>query len=98
MTFFIGCLFFLIGLAFILRDTFAGYVYGIIALGNGVNLIIFSVSDVHFNSFPFIGHESSMQADPLPQALVLTAIVISFATLCFVIAVIKKIIQSEEQS
>ena len=68
-----------------------------VALGNGVNFIIFSIGDVRADAFPFIGKFSSF-VDPLTQALVLTAIVISFATLCFVAAVIKKLNQLDNES
>ena len=90
MTLLIACFFLLLGVFFLLRDTTPGYVYGIITLGNGVNLLIFAVGGVKESGFPFIGRTGDL-ADPLPQALVLTAIVISFATLCFVLALLKKI-------
>jgi multisubunit Na+/H+ antiporter MnhC subunit len=96
MTVLIGSLFLAFGVYFLLRNTTPGYVYGIITLGNGVNLLLFSIGGISSNSFPFIGRgESSL--DPLPQALVLTAIVISFASLCFIISVVKKIAESEKQ-
>jgi multicomponent Na+:H+ antiporter subunit C len=97
LTHLIGCLFLAAGIFFILRNTWLGYVYGMIALGNGVNFIIFAIGDVRQNSYPFIGKFTNF-VDPLTQALVLTAIVISFATLCFVAAVIKKLNQLENES
>lgn len=97
MTYFIGCLFLGVGIYFFLRNTWYGYVYGMIALGNGVNFTIFSIGEVKQDAFPFIGKFTSF-VDPLTQALVLTAIVISFATLCFVAAVIKKLNQLERDS
>jgi len=96
MTFYFGCLFLVFGIIFLLRNTLTGYVYGIISLGNAVNLIVLSTGGIKENSFPFIGINVAYFADPLTQALVLTAIVISFATLCFVVAVIRKIIQMEQ--
>lgn len=54
---------------------------GVGVIGNGVNvLIIASGSDS--GEAPIIGREGVL-ADPLPQALVLTAIVIGFALLTF---------------
>ena len=54
---------------------------GVGVIGNGVNvLIITSGSDS--GEAPIIGREG-VSADPLPQALVLTAIVIGFALLTF---------------
>jgi multicomponent Na+:H+ antiporter subunit C len=92
MTYVLGCLFLIVGIYFLLRDTWPSYVYGMVALGNGVNLIIFSIGVVKEDAYPFINKFSEF-VDPLTQALVLTAIVISFATLCFVVAVIKKLNQ-----
>lgn len=54
---------------------------GVGALGNGVNVLIISAgSDV--GEAPIIGRDGAL-TDPLPQALVLTAIVIGFALLTF---------------
>lgn len=96
MTHIIGCLFIGVGIYLFLKNTWHGYIYGMIALGNGVNLMIFSIGDVRENAFPFIGTYTNF-VDPLTQALVLTAIVISFATLCFVAAVVKKLNQLEKE-
>lgn len=90
MTYLVACLFIAIGILFLLRGTYPGLVYGIITLGNGANLIIFSMGDVLEGAFPFV-NRFDIYSDPLIQALVLTAIVISFATLCFVVALIKKL-------
>lgn len=96
MVFLFGCVFLIVGINFLLRNTKASYVYGIITLGNGVNLLLFSTADIRKNAYPFIERATGF-VDPLPQALVLTAIVISFATLCFVIAVLKKMKQVEPE-
>ena len=54
---------------------------GVGALGNGVNVLIISAgSDV--GEAPISGRDGTL-TDPLPQALVLTAIVIGFALLTF---------------
>ena len=54
---------------------------GVGALGNGVNVLIISAgSDV--GEAPIIGRDGTL-TDQLPQALVLTAIVIGFALLTF---------------
>ncbi|WP_412470236.1 NADH-quinone oxidoreductase subunit K [Oceanospirillum sp. RT-1-3] len=100
MTFLVGCIFLIIGFLFLLKNTWVNSIFAIITLGNGANLIIFSIGKVVSHGYPFakVGakFESSI-ADPLTQALILTAIVISFATLCFVISVIKKINDSREK-
>jgi len=62
---------------------------GIAILGNGVNLFIFTVGRLTREVPPFVaaGAEAAAPgiANPLPQALVLTAIVISFAFLAFLL-------------
>lgn len=59
---------------------------GLALLGNGINLLLFSSGRFSGGAPPIIdpaGHITGTMANPLPQALVLTAIVISFALLCF---------------
>ncbi len=67
-------------------------VIGIVLLGNGVNLLIF-VSGRLTREIPPIVPEGLYQpegiiANPLPQALILTAIVISFALFAFVLVMV----------
>jgi multicomponent Na+:H+ antiporter subunit C len=68
------------------RDLFRCIV-GLAVLGSAVNLIVFAAGRFGPAQPPIIvaGAEQLAQgaANPLPQALVLTAIVISFALLCF---------------
>ena len=59
---------------------------GLALLGNGINLLLFSSGRLGSNAPPVIAAgETTLgsAANPLPQALVLTAIVISFALLCY---------------
>lgn len=61
---------------------------GVIMLGNGVN-VVFLVASGAPGRAPIVGQGATEQADmsdPLPQALVLTAIVISLAMTAFVMA------------
>ena len=57
---------------------------GVGVLGNGVNVLIVATGSRPAGA-PIIGREGEL-TDPLPQALVLTAIVIGFALLSFVLA------------
>lgn len=57
---------------------------GVGVLGNGVNVLIVAVGSRPGRA-PIIGERGEL-ADPLPQALVLTAIVIGFALLAFLLA------------
>lgn len=62
---------------------------GIVLLGNAVNMLIFTNGRLTPAIPPIIpGAEntlSSAAANPLPQALILTAIVISFSFFCFLL-------------
>lgn len=82
-----------LGLLFLLRGSFVGIAFGLILLGNGINLTIFAGSKPRLGMFAFVdsGAATSLSNDPVPQALVLTAIVIGFALLGFVVALIRKV-------
>ena len=59
---------------------------GFLLLGNATNLLLLIVMGVPGNA-PFFGTEGDL-SDPLPQALTLTAIVITFAVSAFLLALI----------
>jgi multicomponent K+:H+ antiporter subunit C len=59
-------------------------VLGLSLLGYAVNVFIFAMGRLWSNAQPILVGQGPV-ADPLPQALVLTAIVIGFATTGFVI-------------
>ncbi len=61
-------------------------VVGLALLGYGVNLLLFSSGGLHEGAPPLIVDGAS-NADPLPQALVLTAIVIGFGMTAFAVIV-----------
>jgi multicomponent Na+:H+ antiporter subunit C len=59
---------------------------GLVLLGNGINLLLFTAGRLASSLPPVIADGEmilGVAANPLSQALVLTAIVISFALLCF---------------
>lgn len=62
----------------ILRGRSFPVVVGITMLSYAVNLFLFSTGRLTIDGAPILGTSNSY-ADPLPQALVLTAIVIGFA-------------------
>jgi len=69
---------------------------GLVLLGNGINLLLFTSGRLSSSLPPVIGADEMVlgaAANPLPQALVLTAIVISFALLCFSLVLALRIIQ-----
>lgn len=72
------------GIWLMLRGRTFPVVLGLTVLGYAVNVFIFAMGRLWSNAPPIIGNGERI-ADPLPQALVLTAIVIGFATTGFVI-------------
>ncbi|HEX5678349.1 MAG TPA: Na+/H+ antiporter subunit C [Alcanivorax sp.] len=59
-------------------------ILGITLLSYGVNLFVFVSGRLSVNQVPVVGM-SENPSDPLPQALVLTAIVIGFAMTAFLV-------------
>lgn len=58
-------------------------VFGTALLGNGSLLFLMTSGKLQRGESPILNKLFSMYADPLPQAMILTAIVISFATTAF---------------
>ncbi|MBN1117948.1 MAG: NADH-quinone oxidoreductase subunit K [Bacteroidales bacterium] len=80
-------LLFAVGVYLILRRSIIKFIIGIIFLSNATNLLVFLSAGLVSGKPVFVpGGEIAMQADPLPQALVLTAIVIGFGIVVFTIA------------
>jgi multicomponent Na+:H+ antiporter subunit C len=73
-----------------LRRSVVKLILGLIMLSHGVNLLIFTMGDgVRRGAPPLVdatGQPPAGSADPLVQALILTAIVISFGFTAFVLA------------
>jgi len=77
----IGC-----GVYLVLERSLTRVLVGLVMLGNGVN-VLFLVSGGAPGRAPIVDEaDPSPMSDPLPQALVLTAIVISLATSAFILA------------
>ena len=72
------------GVYLILRARTFPVVLGLVMIGYAVNLFLFARGRIQVNA-PAILTETSKVTDPLPQALVLTAIVIGFATTAFIV-------------
>jgi len=91
-----GALALLVGLIFaaavylILSRALIRVLLGIVLLGNGVNLLIFVAGRVTTAVPPIVpkgaAAPAGVFANPLPQALILTAIVIGFGLLVFALA------------
>jgi multicomponent K+:H+ antiporter subunit C len=73
------------GVFLILRSRTFPVVLGLTMLSYAVNLFLFSSGRLSINQAAVLG-SGTEYADPLPQALVLTAIVIGFAMTAFVVS------------
>lgn len=76
------------GVYLVLERSLTRVLVGLLLLGNGVN-IMFLVSSGPSGRAPIVGDDPASAAgisDPLPQALVLTAIVIALGTTAFLLA------------
>tara|TARA_R110002020_G_scaffold16871_66_gene59789 strand:+ start:10722 stop:11099 length:378 start_codon:yes stop_codon:yes gene_type:complete len=82
-------IFFAAGIYLILSRRTVRIMIGIVILGNAVNLLIFTAGRLTVAVPPVIPNELPTPADvvanPLPQALILTAIVISFSLFAFLL-------------
>ncbi|QHS10841.1 Na+/H+ antiporter subunit C [Sinimarinibacterium sp. NLF-5-8] len=80
------------GLWLLLRPRTFQVIMGLSLLSYAVNLFIFSMGRIKLGAAPVldgaIGADMTQLADPLPQALVLTAIVIGFATTALLLVVL----------
>ncbi len=78
------------GVWLILRPRTYQVIVGLSLLSYAVNLFIFGVGGVKSNVPPILedGIDPSTLSDPVPQALVLTAIVIGFATTALFLVVL----------
>ncbi|KAA9022544.1 Na(+)/H(+) antiporter subunit C [Niallia endozanthoxylica] len=79
MSILVGILF-AIGIYLILTKTLLRIILGTSILGHGVNLLIITMGGLKKGGPPLLGIKNLTYADSLPQALLLTAIVINFAT------------------
>ncbi|HUI33800.1 MAG: NADH-quinone oxidoreductase subunit K [Dysgonamonadaceae bacterium] len=77
------------GVYMLLRRSILKFIIGIMFIGNATNLIVFLASGIVAGEPAFVDgvvQNASEMADPLPQAFVLTSIVISFGIVVFALA------------
>ncbi len=86
------------GIYMMLRRSLVKLIIGLSLLSNGANLLIFTVGRLTRARAPFVPEGADAlqppYADPLPQALILTAIVISFGVLGFVVVLFHRAYQT----
>ncbi len=99
MAFVIGGLY-AAGIYLLLRRSLVSVILGLAVLGNAANLLIFTAAGLTRGAAPVIPPEATglagAFADPLPQALILTAIVIGFGVLAFTAVLIHRVHQNIE--
>jgi multicomponent Na+:H+ antiporter subunit C len=76
------------GVYLLLDRSLTRVLLGVLLLGNATNLLLLSAGGPS-GSAPILGYsEPEDMSDPMPQALILTAIVITFGVSAFVLAII----------
>lgn len=83
------------GTYLILRRSAVRMIFGMVLITHGANLLVFASGGLVRGNPPLLDPDSrgtgAAVADPLPQALVLTAIVIGFGLLVFAAALIERV-------
>ncbi len=78
-----------------LRRSIVDLVFGIVMLSHAANLIVFTSGGLERNKPPLVAEMKDQMeyvaSDPLSQALVLTAIVISFGLVAFLLALVAQL-------
>ena len=86
------------GIYLMLRRSIVKLIIGLAFIGNAANLLIFTAAGLTRAQPPLIPlgelRPSEPFADPLPQALILTAIVIGFAVLAFAMVLVYRTYQT----
>jgi multisubunit Na+/H+ antiporter MnhC subunit len=76
------------GVYLLLDRSLTRVLLGVLLLGNATNLLLLSAGGPS-GSAPILGYsEPADMSDPMPQALILTAIVITFGISAFLLAII----------
>ncbi|OIJ16658.1 Na(+)/H(+) antiporter subunit C [Anaerobacillus alkalilacustris] len=86
MIFVIGVIF-TVSTYLILSKSLLRVVIGVIMLGHGAHLLFLTLAGLKQGAPPLLGEEAVAYADPLPQAVVLTAIVIGFGVTAFLLVI-----------
>lgn len=85
------------GLYLMLRRRLAQIIIGLSLLANGSNVLIFTAAGVTRGNPPVLPVDAAVTApvaDPVPQSLILTAIVIGFGVLAFSLVLAHRVRQS----
>lgn len=84
------------GVYLLLRNRTFPVIMGLVMLTYAINLFLFSVGGLAIDQAPVIRADAQGYTDPVPQALVLTAIVISFGmTAVIVVLALRAYIETD---
>jgi multicomponent Na+:H+ antiporter subunit C len=92
LAFLVGALF-AAGTYMLLRRSIVKTIIGLVLISQAANLLIFAAGGLTRSRPPILpadGTPPLATADPLPQALILTAIVISFGVLAFTMVLVQR--------
>lgn len=86
------------GIYMMLRRSLFKLILGLVLLSHGANLLIFTAAGLTRAQAPIIPPDAAASpvptADPVPQALILTAIVIGFGVLAFALVLFHRTYQT----
>lgn len=83
------------GLYLLMRRNVLAIFVGLVILSHGVNLVIFTAGGISRGEPPIAGTEwDAPPADPLAQALVLTAIVIGLGVQAFLLTLVYRLVST----
>ena len=85
----IGVLF-TVGVYLVLSKSLLRIVLGTSFITHGVHLLLLTMSRLKTGAPPLLGEKAEAYVDPLPQALILTSIVISFGVTSFLLVLAYK--------
>ncbi|HEV2126736.1 MAG TPA: sodium:proton antiporter [Chloroflexota bacterium] len=86
-----------IGILHVLQRDVVRLVVGLYTFWNALNLLIVSVAAVRGTRAPIVDEGTGPMADPLVQAIVLTAIVITFGFTAFLITLLLWLVRHQGQ-
>ncbi|ADB75546.1 sodium:proton antiporter [Geodermatophilus obscurus] len=87
------------GVYLVLQRGLVRVVIGFILLGHAVNVLVLSAGGMARRGLPLIGQgDPDQAADPLPQAFVLTAIVITFGITVYLLALARAGSAADEEN
>lgn len=76
----------------ILQTSFVRILFGFVILSNAANLLVLSMSgEPHGKAAPIVRNPDLPMVDPLPQALILTAIVIGFGMTAYLVLLLYRL-------